>query len=318
MADETSDYLLPVWLSESKAGHSVCLVTLIAVEGSSPRPLGSQIIVSTSGHCIGYITGGCAEAAIKVEALDVIKSGKSRMVRYGEGSPYKDIILPCGSGLDILFSPNIDYKLIQDIHMKRTARKPVALSFNLANGQVEITKYASPVSSLHRNHFYRPYAPQTRLEIIGKGPVVLALAHLADLSGFDISVSSPETDTLSAINSETIHTTHILKPQEFIAQTLDKWTACALLFHDHDWEYPILDSLLKSEAFFIGALGSRKTQTLRAETLLKRGVTSELIDRLHAPIGIDIQASTPNEIAISILSEIIMTYRTGIYGPARW
>lgn len=318
MSYQDTDYVLPVWLLEKRAGHDVCLVTLISVEGSSPRPIGSQIIVSTSGLCVGYITGGCAEAAIKAEALDVIQSGQPRTVRYGEGSPYKDIILPCGSGLDIHFTPNIDIGTLEAIDDKRKARQPTALLLNVKNGTAEIGAYDAPLCSLTSDRFYRPYTPQLRLDIIGKGPTVPALAYLAQMSGFDVSVASPERDTLDAIASPKIRKQAISTAENAVSQSSDPWTAVALLFHDHDWEYPVLDKVLKSDAFYIGALGSRRTQSARIDALSAMGISPDLINRLHAPIGLDIQATTPSEIAISILSEIIKTYRTQTRGPARW
>lgn len=318
MVFEETDYVLPVWLSEKHAGHDVCLVTLIGVEGSSPRPLGSQIIVSTSGLCLGYITGGCAEAAIKAEALEVIKSGQSKTVRYGEGSPYKDIILPCGSGLDIHFAPNLDVRMIEAINDQRLARQPVALRLNLKTGFSEKGEYDDALCTLKSNQFYRPYTPQLRLNIIGKGPTVPALAKLAYLSGFNVTMASPESDTLDAIQSPLIRKISIQTAKNAVMETPDPWTAIALLFHDHDWEYPVLETVLSSKAFYIGALGSRRTQAARVERLRAMGLSAEVIDRLHAPIGLDIQATTPSEIAVSILSEIIKTHRTQSRGPARW
>lgn len=318
MVFEETDYVLPVWLSEKHAGHDVCLVTLIGVEGSSPRPLGSQIMVSTSGTCLGYITGGCAEAAIKTEALEVIKSGQSKTVRYGEGSPYKDITLPCGSGLDIHFAPNLDVSVIEAIHTQRAARKPTALRLNLETGFGERGEFGDALCSLSANQFYRPYTPELRLNMIGKGPTVPALAKLAYLSGFRVSIASPEPDTLHAVKSPLIQKIMINTAKNAVMETPDPWTAIALLFHDHDWEYPVLEAVLGSKAFYIGALGSRRTQAVRAEQLSAMGLSAKVIDRLHAPIGLDIQATTPSEIAVSILSEIIKTYRTQSRGPARW
>ena len=318
MTIESSDFVLPIWLSEHAAGHDVCLVTLIGIEGSSPRPLGSQIVVSTSGLCVGYITGGCAEAAIKTEALDVMKSGQSRLVRYGEGSPYKDITLPCGSGLDILFTPRIKAHLIEAVVQDISDRRPAALMFNCKTNEIGTTEYSTPLCLRKSDAFYRPFLPQLRLKIIGKGPIVPALAKLADISGFDISIASPERDTLDAYKSPSASKIVFHTPDEAASVATDPWTAIALLFHDHDWEYPILKLILKSDAFYIGALGSRRTQATRIDALSEMGLSSDDINRLHAPIGLDIQATTPNEIAISILSDIIKTYRTQTHGPARW
>lgn len=318
MTVQFTDNVLPFWLSEHALGHRVCLVSLVGIDGSSPRPLGSQIVVSETGTSVGYITGGCAEAAIVAEALNVLQSAHPIMRRYGEGSPYKDIVLPCGSGIDVHFMPDADPALIQLLQARLNARGPTALSINLNQNKLTQVPYTNRRARRDNDVFYRPYVPLFRLLILGKGPIVPALAGLAAQSGFIVTAYSPEPETLAAIPQGLCETLPLTTPDDFTPPPQDAWTICALLFHDHDWEPVLLKQILDGSCFYIGALGSRNTHQQRIDTLKALDFSDALISNIKGPIGLDIQATTPYEIAISILAEIIQTYRQQDYGPSRW
>ncbi|NNC36377.1 MAG: XdhC family protein [Hyphomonadaceae bacterium] len=296
----------------------MCLATLVGIDGSAPRPLGSQIAVADDGDAQGYITGGCAEASIVAEALRLIELGENRLVRYGEGSPYKDIALPCGSGIDVYFDTKIEPGLVAGILENLETRQPVALASNIANGTSQAAPYESRLPVLIAQIFTRPYVPHFQLFIAGKGPVVPALANLAHHAGVSVVAASPEPATLAEITDTDILTSHVNAPEEFAPRPLDPWCAAVTLFHDHEWEPPILTHFLGSDCFYVGALGSRKTHAIRLEALFANGVPTDQLESLKGPVGLDIQASTPTEVAISILAEIIQTYRTAERGPPRW
>lgn len=315
MVRNFSENVLPFWLEKVRSGQKACLVTLVGIDSSAPRPLGSQITVGEDGASVGYITGGCAESAIVTEALAVIKTGENRLVRYGEGSPYKDIVLPCGSGIDIYFDVKISDGLIGTVQSALDTRKPAALQTDLVTGESSNIAYTGPLPERDGNWFYNPYHPPFKLFIAGKGPIVPALANLAVQSGFIVETASPEPETLADIK---MPKTHLTGSGDFIPATLDSWCAAITLFHDHDWEPPILAPLLESSCFYIGALGSRRTHEDRKIKLAEFGVTEAQISKLYAPVGLDIQATTPVEIAIAILADIIRIYRTHERGPARW
>ena len=313
-----SDNVLPFWLAKAKAGHKMCLVTLVGIDGSAPRPLGSQIAVATDGDAQGYITGGCAEASIVAEALALIKKGENQLVRYGEGSPYKDIALPCGSGIDVYFDTMIRQDQIQQLLDSLEKRNPLSLVSDLTNGSAQIKPYESRLPERVEDVFTRPYVPAFKLYIAGKGPVVPALAALAVQAGVRVEAASPETATLAEIGDHDVIKTHLNAPEDYRPQPLDPWCAAVTLFHDHEWEPPILTHFLNSDCFYVGALGSRTTHATRLQTLSQFDLTQDRLESLRGPVGLDIQASTPTEVAISILAEIIQTYRTAERGPARW
>src|SRR5215469_15071092 len=121
------DDVLPDLAFWTGRGERCALVTLIGVDGNAPRAEGAQMAVSESGQWSGYISGGCLEQAIALEAAEVINAGSPRLLRYGKGSPYFDIRLPCGSGLDVFIQPFTDAALIQDMHGRLERRQPFAL-----------------------------------------------------------------------------------------------------------------------------------------------------------------------------------------------
>ncbi len=132
------DNVLPDLAAWSGRGERCALVTLVGVDGNAPRAEGAQMAVSESGEWAGYISGGCLEQAIALEAQQAIKAGKPRLLRYGKGSPYFDIQLPCGSGLDVLVEPFENEGLIQDMRGRMERREPFALRIDLENGAVSI------------------------------------------------------------------------------------------------------------------------------------------------------------------------------------
>ena len=296
----------------------MCLVTLVGIDGSAPRPLGSQIAVAEDGDAQGYITGGCAEASIVAEALDLISKSQNRLVRYGEGSPYKDIALPCGSGIDVYFDTSITPHVIDDVVIGLSARRPMALKTDIGNGTTVLAGFKDRLPLRDGDTFTRPYVPTFKLFLAGKGPVVRALSTLAQQAGVNVIAASPEDATLAAIENLSVTKLHLNAPEDFAPAPLDPWCAAVTLFHDHEWEPPILTHFLGSDCFYVGALGSRRTHATRLDALTTQGVPKAQLERLRGPVGLDIQASTPSELAISILAEIIQTYRTAERGPARW
>lgn len=312
------DNVLPFWRAQQQAGQGVCLITLIGIDGSSPRPLGSQMAVTEQGQSFGYITGGCAEAALIMCAQNALQQNKVECIKLGKNSSYKDITLPCGSGLELYIHPDIHAQSVETLLTALGKRKSTQLNFNLTKATVTCTAMSHPKPWRDKDQFIRPYHPNIKLWIAGKGPVFAALCILAIRSGFELFAASPEPESLHNTGLDTKNIQYLTAPDEFKPDILDPHSALITLFHDHDWEPAILASNLDAECFYLGALGSRQTHGVRMKQLQDLGHSRQSIDRIRAPIGIDIQATTPVEISISILADIIKTYRTPIYGPPRW
>jgi xanthine dehydrogenase accessory factor len=288
-------------------GCQIVMVTLINNNGSSPRPIGSQMVVSSDGRYQGYLTGGCAEQVIVDEALMVLAAGQNKLLRLGEGSPYIDVTLPCGSGIDLYFDITLKSDLINALCAARALRKPVALDVQLDTGQASYTD--DMTQEFQGSGFRRRYFPQRRLLIIGKGPYVTALAQIAVASAMVVHVLAADDDTYAAVQHLGLHCAHLSSAHTRPKLDVDPFTAAVLLFHEHEHELSVLRELVHSPCFYLGALGSRRTHEQRLQQLMLEGITPKQ-GRIHGPVGLNIGAQTPPEIAVSIVAEIIQTYRT--------
>ncbi|MCB1505270.1 MAG: XdhC family protein [Hyphomicrobiaceae bacterium] len=300
-----------------QAGLRVVLVTLAGIDGHSPRPAGSQMAVNENGGWIGQISSDCVEEAIVREALDCIAVGVARTVRFGRGSKYIDVRLPCGSGLDIHFDPAVPLSVLAELDAARRARIPAALTWTdsdpASTGTTQQRVIAAPaarVSSELRAALpdgcqARCYQPATRVLVAGRGSHADALIEIARNLDWEVAIASPNADLIARHEGSCIWSQHLTGPGRFETSAIDDWTAVVLLFHDHDWEPQILARAVKSNAFYIGALGSRQSHAERLKRLHGMGVSQQASARIKGPVGLDIGASTPPEVALAIAGEII-------------
>lgn len=286
-----TENVIPQLLAWRKAGIPCALVTLVGIDGSSPRRLGSQMAVNIHGEYLGYISSGCAEAAIVTQAADIIERATSLTVRYGAGSKYIDVVLPCGSGIDVHFDATVATATLEHLASQITARRTVTLTFDLASEH-------TPAK------FTRTYSPVPRIIVAGRGINVDFVANLAHHLEWDVVVASPDPQTL-ARQAPIAHTHHLTRPSDFDPALIDRHTAVVLVFHDHDWEPAILSKCAATQAFYIGALGSRRTHAQRRDLLAMSGTPLAFIDTIHSPIGLDIGAKNPAELALAIVAEIL-------------
>ncbi|PCM45849.1 XdhC family protein [Marinobacter sp. ANT_B65] len=301
--------VLQAALDFKRRNAAIALITLIRRDGSAPRPLGSQMVVTGEGECAGSLTGtGCADSLIVHEACAAIKEGIPRTLRLGAGSPYLDIRLPCGSGIELYIDPLLDICTLEFLLSEYRARRPVALETN-SETHSHRCFLGQPVSPLPPDVLRRWIYPRQRLIVIGQGLNAVALSQVAVVSGYDVSVFSPDEATLTAGRQSGADAIRLTSAKTFPPPPLDAWTAAVTMFHDHDREIPVLQKLLESRCFYLGALGSRRTHSLRLATLKDLGLTDST-RRLHGPVGLDIGAQSPAEIALSILAEITHVYRT--------
>lgn len=277
---------------------------MIATDGSAPRPLGSQMAIAENGKAVGNITGGCAEAAIIAEAQTRIAQRRSGSVRYGAGSPYMDIRLPCGSGIDVYFDVEFSDDALARLLNAQSRRQPACLWIDPIALKTEVAQGDWPAGTAG---YARAYPPVTRLVMVGKGPMVPILAQLARAADFEVIALSSEPETLEATTRFATRAEYLATPQSFRFSEFDQWTAFVSLFHEHDWEPPILMQVLQSPCFYVGALGSRRTSEMRVITLREMGLGEAAIARLHAPVGLKLGGKNPPEIALAILAEIVQT-----------
>ncbi len=306
--------MLPIAQSWLEQGEPCVLVTLVGIDGSWPRRLGSQMVITQSGKIAGHISSGCLNHEIRHQALTALQEKKNRCIRYGKGSKYFDIVLPCGSGIDLYFDQSITAPLLADTILSAEKRQPFSLLTDLNTGITKQTELRDiPAQKIKTERiregendlFERVYEPETRLVIYGSGLALETFAQLAATTNWQTEIYTPDAETRDALNSQGIpsfeyNRSHNEAPPEF-----DKWTAAVLLFHDHDWELPILKFILKSDCFYIGAQGSLRTHNDRLSALKAEGVSDKELQRLKGPMGLVQQTKSPVELAISTFAEII-------------
>ena len=300
--EPTIENVLPFYLQKSQQGQRVCLVTVIKVDDVAPRPVGSQIAVAEDGESFGFITGGCAEAAIVHEALSLLRENQSRCIRIGSESPWFDIKLPCGAGIELHFHVADLTGEIAKLCERLSNRQPAVLRFNIESDRIWFDSASNENRKHESDTFVRQYLPVWQIAVIGAGPYIKSLVSAAEVSEFDVSVWSPETVPMMG---SSIASFELTRSTRLPVQRFDRWTAAVLLFHEHDWEQKLLRAILSTECFYIGALGSRKTHAARLAKLRESGIDESQLQRIHGPVGLQINAKTPGEIAVSILAEII-------------
>jgi xanthine dehydrogenase accessory factor len=299
-------------MEAGQRGHQAALVTITGLTGSSSRSIGALMGVSADGGFAGSLSGGCIEAAVVAEAQEAIRDGRPRQVRYGAGSPYIDIRLPCGGGVDLLFQPNPDPGEIREAVVCLERRQPLVLAQGRAGGICILPSLARQVPGWQMpgwqgETFISWYAPPLALVVIGHGAESLALLRLGLTLGTEMRLFSP--DERVATDAETLgaRVKALTVPGPLPDLVADPWSA--LVFHDHAWEPVLLEQALTQPWFFIGAMGSRGTHANRLESLRERGLPEEALMRIVAPLGLIPSARDPVTMALSALAQVVDGYR---------
>ncbi len=299
--------VIPDLASWMRQGERCALVTLVGIDGNAPRAEGAQMAVAESGRWAGYLSGGCLEQAIALEAAEAIKKDKARLLRYGKGSPYFDIRLPCGSGLDVFVQPMRNAALIEEMKRRQDRRQPFMLCIDLDTGEGRLHAPEGARSPSHREgpSFLRAYEPQLRCLVIGSSPIAVALSEMAPCAGFEAEFYAPDPDILPKLPPSVA--VRPLTPRPPFAA--DSWTAAVLAFHDHEQELPVLSELLPSPSFFIGAIGSKDVRRIRQAALQKAGFPEAQIARIKSPAGLLTGLKSAPHIALSVLTQIVAAAR---------
>jgi len=297
------------------AGKKAALVTVVSVEGSSMRDIGAHMAVNENGDYVGSLSGGCIENAVIAEAMDTIESNIAKTIRFGHGSPYIDIKLPCGGGLDIHFLPLDNIDLIAACLTHIHNRQPYSIRFSETTAH--FIPYFTPLE-ISVDLISIGYLPPPKLIIIGHGASVSSLANLADNMRLEIEILTPDMRLLTDYNAanysknkcgkKDFNVQKLPTPNDIDLINSDRWSAIIFLFHDHDWEIELMAHALSQPQFYIGAMGSRKAHQLRCDMLLEKGIDQELIDNIYAPIGLFHSSRDPDTLALSALAEIMKYY----------
>jgi xanthine dehydrogenase accessory factor len=265
--------------------------------------------VAEDGSFAGSFSGGCIEAAVVAEAREAIRDGRARQVRYGAGSPYLDVRLPCGGGVDLLFQPGPEHNIIHHAVALLEERRPITLLQSRTGSLAVDGDPCVRATGWQHETFVSWHAPPLGLVILGQGAEAIMLAQLSRAFGANITVLSPDEQTLAFAEGLGARSLPLTTPNALTEFVADPWSAVVFLFHDHAWEPLLLESALSQPAFFIGAMGSRRTHATRLETLRDRGVQQESLKRIVSPLGLIPSARDPATLALSALSQVVDAYR---------
>ncbi|MEM9739934.1 MAG: NTP transferase domain-containing protein [Pseudomonadota bacterium] len=281
-----------IWADETR----VALVAVSCTEGGAVRAVGAVMAVSSDGRVAGYVSGGCIDADVALNAVHAIEQGCAKRLRYGDGSPFKDLPLPCGGAIEITIFPAPDRGAVESCLLRLQNRLPALLALN-----------ADGIS------FTARYTPKLHLRIAGRGAEALALARLAESAGIETTLALRDPEDRSI--ADATHVVTLETPSSLPEIRDDAWTAFVLMFHEGDWEIPLLRQALAGPAFFVGAVGSQRTHSRRVEALLAAGVSDHQIDRVRGPIGSISSLRDASMLAVSALAEIVAEFHTQRVSP---
>lgn len=317
------DRIPEIALDWHRDGRGAALATVVETWGSAPRRVGSQLVISGRGEIEGSVSGGCVEGAVVTEALEALEHGKSRLLEYGvsDGDAFA-VGLACGGTIRVLVEPvgaELTESLLADLVAARAARRAIAYVANLATGARHLTTTDYPDRfRMDRSGFEDDgqtfvaiHNPPLRMIVVGAVHIAQALVPMARIIGYDPVIIDPR-DAFGAQSRFPGETILNDWPDDAIASLgLDARTALVLLTHDPKLDDPAIQAAIASDVFYIGALGSKRTHASRVERLTAQGIPADRIARIHGPVGLDIGAAGPAEIALSILAECTQVLRKG-------
>jgi xanthine dehydrogenase accessory factor len=311
------------WTSE---GLRVATATVVRTERSAPRDAGAVLAVSERDEVAGSVTGGCVEPAVYEEAREVLAGGEPRLRTYGIADEEAfEVGLPCGGTVHI-FVDALDASLVPPLAEALREERPVALEVAISGPRIGAKRLVSTADGssgalLARGEtgivdtdegevFVNSFAPRPNLYVFGAVDHAAAVARVGSFLGYRVTVCDARAKFATKERFPDVDELVVEWPDRFLAQApVDERTAICVLTHDHKFDVPLLQVALETPAGYIGAMGSRRTNAERAERLKAEGVTDAQLERVKAPIGLDIGSRTPEEVAIAVAAEIVDTFR---------
>ena len=289
-------------------GERVALATVVATRRSAPRPVGSKLAVSAQGELAGSVSGGCVESDVVLAAQEVLAGGEPRLVTYGITDEMAfGVGLPCGGEIDVFVE-----------ELRDEERPEVTLTVVAGEGvgeQLHDPELEQAARRRGRSHafeldertiFADVEAPPPRLFVYGAVDTAEALCRAAKLLGWRTVVADARASFATPERIPSADELLVLWPDEALAHVQpDVDTAVLVLTHDDKFDLPLVEAVVRTDAFYVGWLGSRRNQERRRGLLIERGVDEEDLDRIAGPSGLDIGADSPAETALSMLAEIL-------------
>jgi xanthine dehydrogenase accessory factor len=305
-----------------RAGQGAALATVVETWGSAPRRVGAQMVVSSGGEMEGSVSGGCVEGAVVLEALEALEEGETKLLEYGvsDGDAFA-VGLACGGTIRVLVEPvgagGMPLEMLEALVAARAARTPVAYVTALDGSTRALAhdgfeeRFRKDRSGVEEDGatFVAIHNPPLRLVVVGAVHIAQALVPMAQTAGFDPCVIDPREAFGAQARFPQARVINDWPDAALAKVGVDTSTAVVLLTHDPKLDDPALHIALNSQVFYIGALGSKRTHAARIARLSEAGFDCGDIARIHGPVGLDIGAAGPAEIAVSILAQMIQSLR---------
>jgi len=292
------------WL---KQGHKAHLFTVIQTWGSAPRLPGAILVLRGDGHLVGSVSGGCIEDDLVYKTIHHELPQKPGFMEYGiERDEARRFGIPCGGRLRLFVEPLTDPAQLQPIVDSIKSRKLIRRSVNTVTGESRLTSAVPGYAPfLDGEWFHSYFGPKWRLLIIGANQLGAVLANMAQTLDFDVLMCDPREEFASEWHVEGVSWVYGMPDDVVLEMKPDEYTAIVAVTHDPKLDDMALLEALKCNAFYVGALGSKKNQEKRRERLRMFDLNEEEISRLRGPVGLPIGSRTPAEIAVAILAELI-------------
>jgi xanthine dehydrogenase accessory factor len=308
-----------------RAGRGAVLATVVETWGSAPRPVGAMLAVSGEGEMAGSVSGGCVEGAVVAEAFEALETGQSKLLDYGVSDDDAFAVgLACGGRIRVMVQPvgkpgGVPEDVLAQLVEARAARRPVAHVVDTVTWARRISgpaeypdRFRSDRSGFEEDGqtFVAVHNPPLRMVVVGAVHIAQPLMTMARLCGYDATLVDPREAFGAAARFPGETLVHDWPDEALEAHGLDPRTCVVTLTHDPKLDDPAIRAALRSEVFYLGCLGSPRTHAKRVVRLAEAGFTADEIARIHAPVGLDIGAKSPAEIAVSIMAQITQRLRT--------
>jgi xanthine dehydrogenase accessory factor len=300
-----------------KSGHKATIGTITHTWGSAPRPVGAMVAIRDDGQVMGSVSGGCVEDDLidKVKTR-AVAADKPEVVIYGvtqeQATRYG---LPCGGTLQIVLEPVREHSHLPELLAAIERHELVARTLDMASGVATIQPGRwSDMLSFDDKILKTVHGPRWRVLVIGAGQVSRYLAQMAQALDYHVTVCDPREEYYEGWDLASVPLTRSYPDDAAIAMNLDAHCAVVALTHDPKLDDIALLEALKSPAFYVGALGSKKNNDARRKRLADFDLAAAEIVRMRGPVGLKIGSKTPPEIAVAILAEMTAV-RHGVQIP---
>ncbi|ARM90980.1 MULTISPECIES: XdhC family protein [Rhizobium] len=290
------------WDFAVSADEDAVMAVLIETVGPAYRLPGAAMAILPDRRYAGAITSGCIEADLILNADDIRATSGVRVLRYGEGSPFKDIQLPCGGGIDVMLFRLQDRNILEQLTKVRKLRQPVSLVIG-REGRLSLGIYKKTARNF--DSFSLGFEPPLRFVTFGAGPEASIFAGLVEGLGYGQTLISHDATTVACTRASGNTSRELSHLSQLNDVEVDSRTAAVLFYHDHDYEPEIIRRMLATPAFYIGAQGSRATQRSRLKRLEEAGVHQSELQRVRGPIGLIPSSRDPRALAVSVLAEVL-------------